>query len=57
VLLPAIVSSLIALLLGSARSTVLILLPVSLILTVVMYCSFYPTYTAVFRKPAPAADQ
>ena len=59
VLLPAIASSLIALLLGNARITVLILLPVSLILTVVMYCSFYPTYTAIFRKPAvpPVIEQ
>lgn len=50
VLLPAIVSSLIALLLGSPRLTVLILLPASLILTVVLYCSFYATYTTVFGQ-------
>ncbi len=50
VFLPAMISSLIAVLLGNARITVLILLPVSLILTVVMYCSFYPTYTYVFGK-------
>lgn len=56
VLLPAMLSSLIAMLLGDARITVLILLPVSLILTVVMYCSFYPTYTTVFRKSAPTDE-
>jgi hypothetical protein len=57
-LLPAMASSLIALLLGNARITVLILLPVSLIMTVVMYCSFYPTYIAVFRRkePPPSGD-
>ncbi|WP_334189930.1 BPSS1780 family membrane protein [Noviherbaspirillum sp.] len=50
VLLPSIVSSIIGLLLG--RSTVmLVLFPLSLIMTVVMYCSFYPTYTHIFGRP------
>jgi hypothetical protein len=26
-------------------------LPLSIVLTVVMYCSFYPTYTHVFGRP------
>jgi hypothetical protein len=26
-------------------------MPLSVILTLVMYCSFYPTYTAVFERP------
>jgi hypothetical protein len=29
-----------------------VLLPLSIILTVVMYCSFYPTYTTLFGKPS-----
>jgi 5-formyltetrahydrofolate cyclo-ligase len=29
----------------------LLLMPLSVILTLVMYCSFYPTYTAVFERP------
>ena len=28
-----------------------LLMPLSVILTIVMYCSFYPTYTAVFERP------
>lgn len=51
VLLPVIISSVIALLVGKAIVTIVILLPMSLVLTVIMYCSFYPTYTAVFGKP------
>lgn len=55
VLLPAIVSTMIALLLSSTTVIVFILLPLSVILTVVMYCSFYPTYTTIFGKP-PRSD-
>jgi hypothetical protein len=51
VLLPAIVSAFVALLLNSVAATMLILLPLSIVLTVVMYCSFYPTYTAIFGPP------
>jgi hypothetical protein len=51
VLLPALVSSLIAMLFAKSFVVMLILLPLSLMLTVVMYCSFYPTYTAVFGRP------
>lgn len=29
------------------------LMPLSVILTLVMYCSFYPAYTAVFERPEP----
>lgn len=54
VLLPAIVSLLVALLVGSASITLMVLLPLSIVLTVVMYCSFYPTYTHVFGKPEVA---
>lgn len=51
VLIPAIASSLIGLLFNRAAIAMLLLLPLSLIMTVVMYCSFYPTYTYVFGKP------
>jgi hypothetical protein len=51
VLLPAIISVVIAVLIGNASVTIMILLPLSIALTVVMYCSFYPTYTHVFGKP------
>lgn len=49
VLLPT-VSVLIALLVNSSSAVVVILLPLSIVLTVVMYCSFYPTYTYVFGE-------
>lgn len=59
VLLPAIVSSLLAMLFGTAVIMMVVLLPLTLMLTVVMYCSFYPTYKHVFGRPgqdAPAPD-
>jgi hypothetical protein len=54
VLLPVIFSLLIAVLTGTPGVTMLVLLPLSLVLTVVMYCSFYPTYTHIFGKPGAA---
>ena len=59
VVLPVLVSSLAALVIGTPMVTILILLPMSILLTVVMYCSFYPTYTHVFGRemiPAPATS-
>lgn len=50
VVLPVLVSSILALIIGTPTVTVLILLPLSILLTVVMYCSFYPTYTHVFGR-------
>ena len=52
VLLPVVASLVTALLFEKAIITVMVLLPLSIVLTVVMYCSFYPTYTHVFGKPA-----
>jgi hypothetical protein len=51
ILLPSILSVIVALLLNRAGATMLVLLPLSLLLTVILYCSFYPTYTHVFGKP------
>jgi hypothetical protein len=48
---PAIISAFLSLLLGKTLVTVMLLMPLSVILTLVMYCSFYPTYTAVFERP------
>lgn len=53
VLLPLVVSIITALLFEKAVVTIMVLLPLSIVLTVIMYCSFYPTYTHVFGKPAP----
>ncbi|AIY39954.1 hypothetical protein LT85_0794 [Collimonas arenae] len=57
VLLPAIISVLIAVVIGSPSVTMMILLPLSIALTVVMYCSFYPTYTHIFGKPEEDSPQ
>ncbi|WP_420476821.1 BPSS1780 family membrane protein [Noviherbaspirillum sp. ST9] len=51
VILPAVLSSIVALVVGKAFAVMIVLLTVSLVLTVVMYCSFYPTYTHVFGRP------
>lgn len=53
--LPAIVSAVLALLLGKTLVTVMLLTPLSVILTIVMYCSFYPTYVEVFGRPEQSA--
>lgn len=53
IMVPTVISLLISLITGSVTVVIFILLPISIILTVVMYCSFYPTYTAVFGKPQP----
>jgi hypothetical protein len=55
VFVPVLVSSIVALLFGKAAIVMLILLPLSIVMTVVMYCSFYPTYTHIFGKPGAAA--
>ncbi|PXX43905.1 BPSS1780 family membrane protein [Undibacterium pigrum] len=51
VLLPTLISVLIAVIIGKAFAVMLAMMPVSIVLSTVMYCSFYPTYTDVFGKP------
>ena len=53
--LPAIISVVLSLLLGKTLVTIMLLMPLSVILTIVMYCSFYPTYTQVFDRPSEPA--
>jgi hypothetical protein len=53
---PTVISMIIALVSGSFTVVFFILLPISIMLTVVMYCSFYPTYTSVFGKPRRGSD-
>lgn len=57
IFLPAAVSVLIGLILSSPTIAMVALLPLSLIMTVVMYCSFYPTYTYVFGPPPRQQEQ
>ena len=54
VLVPSILSTIVALIFGSSLVSLMVLLPLSLILTAILYCSFYPTYVTIF-KPAAAA--
>jgi hypothetical protein len=54
---PAIISALLGLILGKAIVAVMLLMPLSVILTIVMYCSFYPTYLEVFDKVSPSDAQ
>jgi hypothetical protein len=51
VAVPAIVSTVLGALTQSAAVTMFALLPLSVVLTVIMYCSFYPTYTRMFGDP------
>ena len=48
---PAIISALLGLILGKAIVAIMLLMPLSVILTIVMYCSFYPIYLEVFEQP------
>jgi hypothetical protein len=47
----AIISALLGLILGKTIVAIMLLMPLSVILTIVMYCSFYPTYLGVFERP------
>lgn len=57
VVLPSILSTLVALMFGTTLVSLMILLPLSLILTAILYCSFYPTYVTIFggKDAAPSA--
>ena len=51
VAIPAIISAILVLLIGDTQIAMMILMPLSVILTIVMYCSFYPTYVQAFGRP------
>jgi hypothetical protein len=55
-MLASLAISLIAAIVGSTTALMIVLMPVSILFTVIMYCSFYPTYTEVFGKPEPEAQ-
>lgn len=60
IVVPSIVSALALALFGKTVIAIVFLLPLSLTLTAVMYCSFYPTYTYIFGKPydtPPSVEQ
>ncbi|MGI4849912.1 MAG: BPSS1780 family membrane protein [Janthinobacterium lividum] len=54
IVLPVIISAVLAIVTGQQFLARLILLPISLLLTVVMYCSFYATYVELFGKQDPS---
>lgn len=56
ILLPTIASTILALVAGKTLA-VFVLMPLSIVLTVVMYCSFYPTYTEFFGRPYETAQE
>jgi hypothetical protein len=49
-LLPALISTLLAAVVGN-QAALVVVIPIYFILMVVMYCSFYPSYTDVFGQP------
>ncbi|MES2832508.1 MAG: BPSS1780 family membrane protein [Pseudomonadota bacterium] len=51
VIVPSILSTIVALMFGNTLVSLMVLLPLSLILTAVLYCSFYPIYVTVFSAP------
>lgn len=51
VAIPAIISTILVLLIGDTQIAMMILMPLSVIMTIVMYCSFYPTYVQAFGRP------
>jgi hypothetical protein len=60
VMIGIIISTIIAVIFGRTAIGVILLLPLSMIMTVIMYCSFYPTYTYIFGKPqdsSPSVNQ
>jgi hypothetical protein len=36
---------------GRSEIMMMVLMPFSIVMTIVMYCSFYPTYVQVFDRP------
>jgi hypothetical protein len=54
VVFPAVISIVIAAIIGKTIAAMMVMLPLSIVLTVVMYCSFYATYTSVFGQQAAA---
>ena len=49
--LPAFISAILMLAIGRSEIMMMVLMPFSIVMTIVMYCSFYPTYVQVFDRP------
>ena len=55
-LLPMFFSALIADITGNPNFIILIMMPFSMVLNIILYCSFYPSYVSVFGQPADNAE-
>jgi len=51
-LIPTIVSVIIAAITGNPNLILLMMMPFSMMLTIILYCSFYPTYKSIFDQTA-----
>jgi hypothetical protein len=49
-ILPSLFSVVIATITGNPNMIVMIMMPLSMILTIILYCSFYPTYKSIFGQ-------
>ena len=49
--IPAFISAILMLAIGRSEIMMMVLMPFSIVMTIVMYCSFYPTYVQVFDRP------
>ena len=52
--IPAFISAILMLAIGRSEIMMMVLMPFSIVMTIVMYCSFYPTYVQVFDRPDAA---
>ncbi len=56
ILMPMI-GAFIALLTGQIQTAAVVMLPISILMFIIVYCSFYPTYTSVFGRPEPLPEK
>lgn len=56
-LIPTVFSIIIAAITGNPNAIVLIMMPLSMVLTIVLYCSFYPTYKSIFDQSASVTGE
>jgi len=49
-ILPSLFSAVVAAITGNPNTIVLIMMPLSMILTIILYCSFYPSYQSIFGQ-------
>lgn len=55
-ILPSIISVFIAALTGSPNIILLLMMPLSMLITIILYCSFYPTYKSIFDQSSNNID-